>query len=677
MNTTYRKTVIVTIALLICMIFAMSAPARTEEDVTQPRTVWLASLDLTKMTAGWGSPQKDRSIQNKPLTIGGRKFERGVGTHASSVMYIDLKGCARKFSAYIGVDDEVNGNIGSVRFRIYGDGEKLFDSGVMKAGEPAKKVEVDLANVQMLILAVDGAGDNISYDHANWAEAKFEVAGADPQASGPPKEPAVILTPKPDLKPRVNGPKVYGARPGRPFIYRIPCTGERPIEFSAKNLPEGLKLSRARGIITGAVPERKGSYDITLSAENSHGSARRPFRIVVGDTLALTPPMGWNSWYIHYNRVTDKVMRAAADAMIDSGMADFGYQYVNIDDCWMVKAGSPDPMIGGDTRDASGAIRPNRYFPNMKNLADYIHSKGLKAGLYTSPGPTTCQRYAGTYQHEQIDAETFAAWEFDFLKYDWCSYTRVATGEGLERLQLPYRKMGNILKTLDRDIVYNLCQYGMGDVWQWAGEVGGNCWRTTGDLGLAGGTDLPGFYHIGLSNAEHWQYAKPGQWNDPDYILIGWVGNARRQAEGTPTTLTPNEQYSYMSMWCLMAAPLIFSGDMEKLDDFTLNILCNAEVIEIDQDPLGKQAQIIQRDEASLILAKDMEDGSKAVGLFNLGQVEANLQATWQQLEIEGPHKTRDLWRQKDLGTRENAFEAKIPRHGVALVRLFPAIGTN
>jgi alpha-galactosidase len=381
--------------------------------------------------------------------------------------------------------------------------------------------------------------------------------------------------------------------------------------------------------------------------------------------------MGWNSWYIHYWRVTDAHMRRAADAMIESGMADFGYQYVNIDDCWMVKPDANDPMIGGEPRDADGAIRSNGYFPDMNALADYIHAKGLKAGLYTSPGPLTCQKYAGTYQHEEIDAKKFAEWGFDFLKYDWCSYGRVATGEGADRVQKPYIKMGAILPQLGRDIVFNLCQYGMGDVWTWAGEVGGHCWRTTGDLGLAGGTDLPGFYHIGLSNARHDQYAKPGQWNDPDYILIGWVGQARKQSEGKPTTLTPNEQYSYMSMWCLMAAPLVFSGDMDKLDDFTLGILCNAEVIEVDQDPLGEQAPIIQRTDDYFIMAKDMEDGSRAVGLFNTSPTEMNIAIPWMDLGIEGPHHVRDLWRQKDLGVYNNQFEAKVPRHGVALVRIF------
>jgi alpha-galactosidase len=632
------------------------------------RTVWLSSLNLEKMTSGWGTAQKDKAVQSKPLKIGGRTFEKGVGTHAPSIMYVDLKGSCRSFIAYVGVDDEVEGKIGSVRFRIYGDGRLLFNSGVLKAGQQAKKVDVDLTGCKTLTLSVDPGDDNMNSDHADWAEAAFVVVGRDPVAINPPviKEEKVILTPKPGPKPQINGPKVYGCRPGRPFIYRIPCTGKRPMTFNAENLPSSLKLDADAGIITGMAPQQRGDYLVTLKAANRQGSAQRPFKIVVGDTLALTPPMGWNSWYIHYGRVTEEHMRNAADAMIASGMADFGYEYVNIDDCWMKKKGD-EPY-----RDQRGAVLPNAKFPDIKGMVDYIHGKGLKAGLYTGPGPWTCAGYVASYEHEEIDAHKFAEWGFDFLKYDWCSYTQVAGGKELEHLQRPYEKMGDILPQLDRDIVFNLCQYGMGDVWTWAGEVGGNCWRTTGDLGLARGADLPGFYHIGLSNAKHWQYAKPGQWNDPDYILIGWVGDAHNQAEGTPTPLTPNEQYSYMSMWCLMAAPLIFSGDMDKLDEFTLNILCNAEVIEVDQDPLGKQAPIIRRTDEYFIMAKDMEDGSKAVGLFNTSQIATDVTISWKDLDFEGPHRVRDLWRQKNLGTYIDRYEVKVPRHGVAMVRIFP-----
>jgi alpha-galactosidase len=212
----------------------------------------------------------------------------------------------------------------------------------------------------------------------------------------------------------------------------------------------------------------------------------------------------------------------------------------------------------------------------------------------------------------------------------------------------------------------------MGEVWQWGGDVGGHCWRTTGDLGLERSEILPGFYSIGLSNAEHAEHARPGRWNDPDYILIGWVGAAQNMSVGHPTTLTGNEQYSYMSLWSLMAAPLIFSGDMAKLDAFTLNVLCNAEVIEVDQDALGKQARIVRYvEEEELVLAKPMHDGSLAVGLFNLREAERGIAVDMTALQREGPQRVRDLWRQKELGVVTDQLEARVPRHGVHLVRLW------
>src|SRR5215469_2033220 len=231
-------------------------------------------------------------------------------------------------------------------------------------------------------------------------------------------EEAVILTPPAPHAPRINGPLIYGVRAGSPFLYRIPCTGDRPIQFSAENLPEGLTLDARSGIITGKI-STAGTNLVRLIVHNALGDAKREFRIIVGNTLALTPPMGWNSWYIHYNRVSDVLMRQSADQMIDSGMANYGYQYVNIDDCWMKKKGD------APYREADGTLLPNERFPDMKDLADYIHRKGLKAGLYTSPGPWTCGGYTGAYLHEGQDARKFAEWGFDFLKYDWCIYGQI------------------------------------------------------------------------------------------------------------------------------------------------------------------------------------------------------------------------------------------------------------
>ncbi len=633
-------------------------------------TVRLGDLNLGEMTSGWGTAQKDQSVTKTPLSVGKVKFEHGVGVHARSEFWLRLDGKVRSFTAKTGVDDNAGSDRAAVEFTVYGDGQELWDSGICKLGGAAHECRVDLSGIKLLRLSVSAGAGGIDYDHADWADAILEYDGSAPITV--PAEEAreiiakeAILTPTPPNTPRINGPKVYGAHVGTPFLYRIPCTGVRPVTFSAKGLPQGLTLDPHTGIIQGSIPAA-GEFNVTLSARNSAGETTRPFKIVAGSQLALTPPMGWNSWYIHYARVSEAAMRQAADQMIASGMADFGYQYVNCDDCWA------HTQKQAPYRDGEGNVLPNDRFPDIKGMVDYIHSKGLKAGTYTSPGPWTCAGYTGAYGHEAADALQFANWGFDFLKYDWCSYGSVSGPRNLDNMKKPYQLMWAELQKQHRDIVFNLCQYGMGDVWKWGGDVG-HCWRTTGDLGLERGSALPGFYQIGFSNAQHWENARPGAWNDPDYLLIGWVGDANAMGPGKPTTLTPDEQYSYMSMWSLMAAPLIFSGDMAKLDPFTINVLCNAEVIDVDQDSLGRQARILRKTQNEFVLVKDLEDGSKAIGLFNLQREPVTLSVSWSDLQLSGKQMARDLWQQKDVGNVDGQFEVIVHPHGVVLIRLTPA----
>ena len=479
---------------------------------------------------------------------------------------------------------------------------------------------------------------------------------------------AVILTPKPGPLPRINGPEVYGARPGHPFLYRIPAQGDRPMKFSAKGLPEGLHLDSKTGIITGTTPQA-GEYTVTLRAKNKSGKDSHTFKIVSGDTLALTPSMGWNDWYAHYNRITDDLVRQAADIISTNGMADVGYAYVDIDDCWMFgKSHKTDPMQVGQGRDEDGNILPNKHFPDMKALTDYIHAKGLKAGIYTSPGPSTCGGYVGAYGHEAQDARQFANWGFDLLKYDWCSYSHVVTNKPptLADMKRPYQLMGGLLKQQDRDILLNLCQYGKGNVWEWGAEVGGQSWRTAGDLG----TELDRMFQVAIANCEHAAWQKPGAWNDPDYIQIGWIGAARKYGYDKPCPFTPNEQYAFMSLWCLMSAPLFYSGELGKLDDFTLNVLCNPEVIAIDQDPLGQCAKVTFIGDGTFFMLKDLANGDHALGLCNDSASPADLTATWSKLGLSNSQQVRDLWCEKNLGDFKDSFTARVPAHGVVLVRL-------
>jgi alpha-galactosidase len=473
---------------------------------------------------------------------------------------------------------------------------------------------------------------------------------------------ALTLTPKPSLLPRVNGAKVFGVRPGAPFLYTIPATGRRPMDFSASGLPEGLSIEVSTGRITGT-EGTPGRYDVVLHARNELGETERSFTVVVGEEIALTPPLGWNSWNCFAGDVDDAKVRMAADAMVSSGLINHGWTYINIDDCWMIKPGSNDSMLIGEQRDKDGMINSNKKFPDMKALSEYVHGKGLKLGIYSSPGPLTCAGYAASYQYERQDAVRFAEWGIDYLKYDWCSYGGIARDQSLPELKKPYAVMRAALDSVHRDIVYSLCQYGMGDVWEWGAQVGGNCWRTTGDIedtweSMAG---------IGFGQAGQERFAAPGHWNDPDMLVVGWVGWGPQLH---PTRLTPHEQMTHITLWSLLCAPLLIGCDMARLDEFTLSLLTNDEVLDVHQDSLGRQAARIAKRDDLEIWAKDLSDGSKAVGLFNRGEKEANVTVTWQELGLGGKQVVRDVWRQTDTGTFETGYGVGVARHGCALLRI-------
>ncbi|HVU33446.1 MAG TPA: NPCBM/NEW2 domain-containing protein [Opitutaceae bacterium] len=633
----------------------------------------LTTLDLGQLHfAGWKRPSIVTPGSGKSLTIGDRPFTDALAIEGTSSLWLELDGRTRQFTGWVGTDAAAAVPGVSVVFTIVGDDRVLWRSPLLHRGDPAVPVDVGLEGVHTLLLKIDRQDDNVRGGAAAWADAHFEFSGAAPRTVAVPPEPFTILTPPPPPAPRLNGPTVYGCRPGHPFLYRIPTTGRRPIRFIAANLPSTLRLDPATGIITGVAPAW-GTYEVALTARNRSGTATRTFRIVSGDTIALTPPMGWNDWYADYRRVTDRTIRAAADAMLASGMADVGYAYVNIDDCWarVPAAGgrTRDPRRIGPGRDAGGNLLPNAYFPDMAALTAYLHSRGLKAGIYSSPGPVTCAGYAGSYQHEEQDARQFAAWGFDFLKYDWCSYERVTRGvDTLDALQRPYRVMGDALRHLPRDLVFNLCQYGRGSVWKWGASVGANCWRTSRDLG----GELNRFLDVALANSRHAAWSGPGAWNDPDYLQIGFVGDAHGGGLPRPCPLTPTEQYAFMSAWSLMAAPLIYSGDMGHLDAFTLNVLCNPEVIAIDQDPLGRSAQPVILTADTFLLVKPLADGSVAVGLCNRGDVSTVVHARWSDVRVDGPQRVRDVWPERDLGSFTGEFSATVPRHGVRLLRLTP-----
>jgi len=460
-----------------------------------------------------------------------------------------------------------------------------------------------------------------------------------------------VLTPYPSAKPRINGADVFGARPGNPFLYLIPATGKKPLAYLATGLPDGLKLDARTGIITGVV-NQKGDYPVTLTVHNSLGTKTKKFTIKIGDLIGLTPALGWNSWNAWGLSVNDKKVRISAKAMADR-LSAHGWAYINIDDGWEAPQ-----------RATTGEITPNEKFPDMKGLTDYVHSLGLRTGIYSSPGPRTCGGYLGSWQHEEQDAKTYGDWGIDYLKYDWCSYSEVtAKNPTLDDDKKPYQVMRAALNKIPRDIMFSFCQYGMGDVWNWGAEVGGNSWRTTGDI-----TDTwKSMTDIGFNQIADGPHTQPGHFNDPDMLVVGKVGWGDNQHN---TRLTFDEQYTHISLWSLLSSPLLIGCDMGHLDRFTLGLLTNDEVIAIDQDALGKEAhQAIKTDDYQIWI-KDLEDGGKAVGLFNISDKYQTITLNRNENGLTGYTKIRDVWQQKYLISNGPVFTTKVPPHGVVLVKL-------
>jgi len=355
--------------------------------------------------------------------------------------------------------------------------------------------------------------------------------------------------------------------------------------------------------------------------------------------LAKTPPMGWNSWNLFAEKVDDKIVREVADAMVTSGMRDAGYIYVNIDDTWE------------GVRDANGNLQSNYKFPDMKALADYVHSKGLKLGIYSSPGQRTCGGYPASYGHEAQDAKTFAAWGVDYLKYDWCSAAAIYKDD---QLQPVYQKMGQALRSTGRPIVFSLCEYGHDDVQKWGSDAGGNLWRTT--------DDIHDEWSSMIANVEKQvptaPYAGPGHWNDPDMLEIG---NGH---------MTDDEYRTQMSLWALVAAPLLAGNDIRHMSTAIRAILLNKEVIAIDQDRLGKQASPVRRGQFE-IWVKPLADGSVAVGVVNYGSEPAQAAILASDLNLGGPvTHARDLWAHKDLSFQRGRYAAMVPSHGTLLLKV-------
>ena len=630
-----------------------------------------------------------------PCAVAGKDCGCGIRTRPESAIVFRSNGLVTAFDARVAIDDggkalKHGDRASGAAFRVWADGRIVWSSGQVKEGAAPVRAHADLAGAKLIVLETTTTAPWIDPFGAlaDWLDAAFVCeAGAKltRDTSGALFEQLGVLTPLERPEPQINGADIWGVRPGHPVIFRVATSGVRPMRFSAKNLPTGVTLDDANGILGGVAPSVAGDYDITVTAENDYGKATRTIRLAVGETLALTPPMGWNSWNTLGWRLTAEQAKVAVRAMEASGLGNHGWSYVNLDDWWEMNNSGNErararPEVDGEPRDGFGNIRPNPTFPDMKGLTDYIHSFGFKAGLYSSPGPRTCGGCEGSYGHEMQDATTWAKWGFDYLKYDWCSYDEVIKDvlggkkwyenqtwryRRSEEKERPFRLMSDCLRKQNRDIVHSFCQYGIGKAELWAREAGAQCWRCWQDL-----KDVWSWMELALDaniNAEYWRHSGVGCWADPDMMIVG-----QQYSFGVdhPTFLTPNEQYTHVTLWSMISAPLLLGCDLSKLDAFTRSLLVNDEVIAVNQDRLGRPARRIRHVDAESVWVRTLANGDKVVALVNRAPYAHAVSVPFAELGEDGPRRVRDLWRQEDEGVARDRLTYDVPPHATKLVRL-------
>lgn len=661
------------------LFFAVVLILNQSPKAQNTKILFFDDLPLQTYSEGIRPVSAKSNYWKNTIKIQGIPFNRGFGAQSPSVLSFMLDANATRFFAEVGVDDSSNTTI-PLTFYVLADQKILFQSKAMHVGDAAVKIDLDLTGVRQLGLlitdTVGGLGNKRT--NGNWANARLLIKEGFTPGYLQNNDPKYILTPAPKKIPQINTAEVFGATPSNPVLFKVATTGVRPMSFSASNLPVGLQIDSETGIITGSVKKR-GNYEVLLNAKNKLGASSKKLLIKIWDTIALTPPIGWNGWNSWEAEIDREKVLASANAMVSKGLADHGWTYINVDDAWMGKRGGPDT-----------ALQPNEKFPDMKGMIDQIHAMGLKAGLYSTPYLASYGGYVGAssdyptggethelfkpnrppysrigkYKFEPNDARQMAAWGVDFLKYDW--RIDVASTE----------RMSTALKNSGRDIVFSLSNNAPFEkVTDWVRLS--NMYRTGPDIK----DSWTSLYNTSFVLDKWSPFAGPGHWSDADMMIVGDVSIGPVLH---PTRLTPDEQYSHISIFSLIASPMLIGCPIDRLDAFTVSLLSNDEVITINQDPLGKAARLVLEKDGFQVWKRELKNGDYAVGIFNIAGYGKTPQSyfrwgneqpktfalNFNEIGLLGNFKIRDVWRQKDLGIFNGKIITSIPHHGVVMIRL-------
>lgn len=646
--------------VLLCMLLTLTG--LRAQSTPGAEIIPLSTLDLSLCTNGWGTIHANASIDGNPLTLKGQTYESGVGLHAPAMVVVKLNGAVTRFHTLLGIDDEAKAE-GSVDYRVYvvknSGAEKEIAAGHV-ARNDAEAVTVEIngfeADDKYLVIDLD-EGANDSNDHVDLADAYFEYVE---QNSTRPETVAPTVL---DLD--LFAAQTVFSRPGVRFMHKLRCQNPDAV-ISVENLPAGLTFNAERSLVEGKIDaEGEYTYDVILT----HGETlkRFPVSLTVSSSLQQpVPMMGWLSWNVVQGEISNEVVETVADAMVSQGLLDAGYNYLIIDDLWHASQ-----------RDAQGrpVEDPVKFPKGMKAAADYAHSKGLKFGIYSDAGSNTCAGMFGSYGHEQADADQYAAWGIDALKYDYCFAPADAA-----TARARYKAMGDALKASGRDILFYICEWGVREPWKWGSEAGGTTWRATYDTrdcwnGASGGI---GVLQSIEGMKDIWPYNGVNRFNDADMMCVAIHGTGKSSSDlcATGPGMTMNEYTTQFALWCMWSSPLTLSFDLRKeISEADLKLITNADLIALDQDPMGQAAETLFHDPATfLVLAKDLENGDVAVSVTNLSTARKDYTFDFAKipgLEEGATYKVRDCVEQTDLEPATGSLETlRIPRHATRVFRL-------
>ncbi|MCM1028264.1 MAG: NPCBM/NEW2 domain-containing protein [Pseudoflavonifractor sp.] len=619
----------------------------------------LSSLDLANATVGWGSIKANKSIDNKTLTLKGTEYASGVGTHATSRIVVKLNGSVTKFHTVCGIDDEVSQN-GQVKWKVWllgeaGKQQTVAEGTAKRSDDKATEVTADCFGWKYLILDADQDGAD-SYDHFDWANAYFEFIQ---QNSNPP-----ATVPVSTIEGGLDCATTYFASPGVRMMHFIRANNP-DAAISVSGLPAGLSYDARRQAVTGIV-DSEGEYSYTISVENLDGDSEEfPVHLTVSKSLQMpTPMMGWLSWNVVQDKISAEVIRQVADAMVSTGLAEAGYNSLVIDDLWHASARNADRSPKED---------PAKFPNGMKASADYVHAKGLRFGIYSDGGTRTCGGAFGSFGYETEDANQYAKWGVDILKYDYCN-----APSDLATTKARFKAMADALKASGRDIVLYVCEWGQNDPWKWGAEIGAPFWRTTLDARDCWIARSPG---VGVSQSielikDLWPYSGPNRFNDADMMCLGIHGTGKSSSDlcQTGPGMTQDEYRTQMSLWCMWSSALSLTCDLRKpISDDDLAIMTNKELIAINQDPMGLQAQYLGDFNGMKLFAKDLENGDVAIAVVNLNASAGSFSLDFDNVPALTPgarYHFRDLWAHEDLGVKDSGFRFDINSHATRVFRL-------